>query len=84
MHKYITNTTFALAKYKLNDKTDVTSPNIRKHRIIPILLYVTQLIYHGRYKKRVMPSIWLSDVGGNDIILRISVTFLYCKCHAEV
>ena len=51
---------------KLNDKAGATSPNIMKTRIIPIRLYVIQLLYYDRYEKRAKPRVWLSDIGGNE------------------
>ena len=56
-----------LSLIKLNDKTGVTSANIRKTGIIPIRLYAIQLIYYDRYEKRVKPSSWHSDKGGSGV-----------------
>ena len=59
---------------KLNDKTRVTSANIRNTQLIPERLYVIQLLCYDRYEKRLKPSPWLSDIEGNTS-LQFAITF---------
>ena len=58
MYKCLINTNLS-SLFKLNDKTGVTSPNIRKTRIILIMLHVIQHLYSDHYENRAKPSPWL-------------------------